>query len=44
MWTYCGLIMLVATVDKLGGSTLASWLRECRCGQPQDWHAHEHTA
>jgi Kef-type K+ transport system membrane component KefB len=26
MGTYCGLIMLVATVGKLGGSTLASWL------------------
>jgi Kef-type K+ transport system membrane component KefB len=26
MWTYCGLIVLVATVGKLGGSTLASWL------------------
>jgi len=26
MWTYCGLIILVATVGKLGGSTLASWL------------------
>jgi Kef-type K+ transport system membrane component KefB len=26
MWMYCGLIVLVATVGKLGGSTLASWL------------------
>ena len=26
MWIYCGLIILVATVGKLGGSTLASWL------------------
>ncbi|HLZ41759.1 MAG TPA: cation:proton antiporter [Candidatus Sulfotelmatobacter sp.] len=26
MWMYCGLIILVATVGKLGGSTLASWL------------------
>jgi Kef-type K+ transport system membrane component KefB len=26
MWTCCRLIMLVATVGKLGGSTLASWL------------------
>lgn len=26
MWIYCGLIVLVATVGKLGGSTLASWL------------------
>jgi Kef-type K+ transport system membrane component KefB len=26
MWTYCGLIVVVATVGKLGGSTLASWL------------------
>jgi Kef-type K+ transport system membrane component KefB len=26
MWVYCGLIVLVATVGKLGGSTLASWL------------------
>jgi len=26
MWLYCGLIVLVATVGKLGGSTLASWL------------------
>jgi Kef-type K+ transport system membrane component KefB len=26
MWTYCGLIILVATAGKLGGSTLASWL------------------
>lgn len=25
MWMYCGLIILVATVGKLGGSTLASW-------------------
>ncbi len=26
MWMYCGLIILVATVGKLGGSTLATWL------------------
>ncbi len=26
MWMYCGLIVLAATVGKLGGSTLASWL------------------
>jgi Kef-type K+ transport system membrane component KefB len=26
MWMYCGLIVLVATVGKLGGSTLAAWL------------------
>jgi Kef-type K+ transport system membrane component KefB len=26
MWMYCGLIILVATVGKLGGSTLAAWL------------------
>lgn len=26
MWMYCGLIIVVATVGKLGGSTLASWL------------------
>jgi len=26
MWLYCGLIILVATVGKLGGSMLASWL------------------
>jgi len=26
MWMYCGLIILVATLGKLGGSTLASWL------------------
>jgi len=26
MWMYCGFIVLVATVGKLGGSTLASWL------------------
>lgn len=26
MWIYCGLIILVATMGKLGGSTLASWL------------------
>jgi Kef-type K+ transport system membrane component KefB len=26
MWVYCGLIILVATVGKLGGSMLASWL------------------
>jgi Kef-type K+ transport system membrane component KefB len=26
MWMYCGLIILVATVGKLGGSTLASWV------------------
>jgi Kef-type K+ transport system membrane component KefB len=26
MWMYCGLIILVATAGKLGGSTLASWL------------------
>ncbi|HYM78947.1 MAG TPA: cation:proton antiporter [Candidatus Dormibacteraeota bacterium] len=26
MWMYCGLIVLVATAGKLGGSTLASWL------------------
>jgi len=26
MWIYSGLIILVATVGKLGGSTLASWL------------------
>jgi Kef-type K+ transport system membrane component KefB len=26
MWMYCGLIILVATVGKLGGSTVASWL------------------
>ncbi len=25
MWMYCGLIILVATAGKLGGSTLASW-------------------
>ncbi len=25
MWMYCGLIILVATVGKLGGSMLASW-------------------
>lgn len=25
MWVYCGLIILVATVGKLGGSMLASW-------------------
>jgi Kef-type K+ transport system membrane component KefB len=26
MWTYCALIVLVATVGKLGGSMAASWL------------------
>jgi len=26
MWMYCGLIILVATVGKLGGSMLAAWL------------------
>ena len=26
MWMYCGLIILVATVGKLGGSMVASWL------------------
>jgi Kef-type K+ transport system membrane component KefB len=26
MWMYCGLIILVATIGKLGGSMLASWL------------------
>lgn len=26
MWMYCGLIVLVATVGKFGGSTLASWV------------------
>ena len=26
MWIYCGLIILVATVGKLGGSMVASWL------------------
>jgi Kef-type K+ transport system membrane component KefB len=26
MWVYCGLIILVATVGKLGGSMVASWL------------------
>jgi Kef-type K+ transport system membrane component KefB len=26
MWMYCGLIILVATVGKLGGSMIASWL------------------
>lgn len=26
MWMYCALIVLIATVGKLGGSTLASWL------------------
>jgi Kef-type K+ transport system membrane component KefB len=26
MWMYCGLIILVATVGKFGGSMLASWL------------------
>jgi Kef-type K+ transport system membrane component KefB len=26
MWFYCGLIILVATVGKLGGSMVASWL------------------
>lgn len=26
MWMYCGLIILVATVGKLGGSMLASWV------------------
>jgi Kef-type K+ transport system membrane component KefB len=26
MWMYCGLIILVATAGKLGGSMLASWL------------------
>jgi Kef-type K+ transport system membrane component KefB len=26
MWLYCGLIVLVATTGKLGGSTLAAWL------------------
>ncbi|HEV2468688.1 MAG TPA: cation:proton antiporter [Candidatus Sulfotelmatobacter sp.] len=26
MWMYCGLIILVATAGKLGGSTMASWL------------------
>jgi Kef-type K+ transport system membrane component KefB len=26
MWMYCGLIVLVATVGKLGGSMLAAWL------------------
>jgi len=26
MWMYCGLIILVATVGKMGGSMLASWL------------------
>jgi len=26
MWMYCGLIILVATMGKLGGSTLAAWL------------------
>jgi Kef-type K+ transport system membrane component KefB len=25
MWMYCGLIILVATLGKLGGSMLASW-------------------
>jgi Kef-type K+ transport system membrane component KefB len=25
MWMYCGLIILVATLGKLGGSTLAAW-------------------
>ena len=26
MWMYCGLIILVATAGKLGGSTMAAWL------------------
>jgi Kef-type K+ transport system membrane component KefB len=26
MWIYCGVIILVATLGKLGGSTIASWL------------------
>ena len=26
MWMYCGLIIVVATVGKLGGSTVAAWL------------------
>ena len=26
MWVYCGLIILVATVGKLGGSAIAAWL------------------
>ena len=26
MWMYCGLIILVATIGKLGGSTAAAWL------------------
>jgi Kef-type K+ transport system membrane component KefB len=26
MWMYCGLIIFVATVGKLGGSAIASWL------------------
>ena len=26
MWMYCGLIILVATAGKLGGSTLAAWM------------------
>ena len=26
MWLYCVLIVVVATVGKLGGSMLASWL------------------
>jgi Kef-type K+ transport system membrane component KefB len=30
MWMYCGLIILVATVGKLGGSMLASWLSGMR--------------
>ena len=30
MWIYCGLIILVATAGKLGGSTLASWLAGMR--------------
>ena len=30
MWMYCGLIILVATAGKLGGSTLASWLTGMR--------------
>ncbi|MGD1022143.1 MAG: cation:proton antiporter [Candidatus Sulfotelmatobacter sp.] len=30
MWRYCGLIVLIATVGKLGGSTLASWLTGMR--------------
>jgi Kef-type K+ transport system membrane component KefB len=30
MWVYCGLIILVATAGKLGGSMLASWLTGMR--------------